>query len=1441
MDLTRPPYYDDFDPQKSYTRILAVPGRVNQARETTQIQTMLQNQIARLGSLIYGNGTILSGCILAISEDKLSVTISPGSVFSDGIIIEFVNNVSVDITGVGTEVVGIIKDEQVITETSDPSLKDPAVGFENYNEPGSHRLKEVWSWSKIYDEGIGIFILKDGALPIQNKKDPAIPKITSQIENVLDIIARRDFQKSGNYLLDGLKCSLLEHPVDKFTKKQLVVSAGTARILGYDITFTSDIKEDINIASDVIEILNEPKIYTPYNPSNGSGASYRLGQRPVAYVDRVTAIYLVVDGEGGRSSVTRGGTPGGSDELSDLHVVSVVAVNQGGTWNPVSESFVGGTTYPTTSYRQDGNRIDWSLVGLEPSGGSSYKVAYKCLLVLTKEIVSASRVVNELIVHGDSAGNNLLDNTFVCEKNNYTPYSVLLSNLVSPVPDPDDPGFLPDYVQDVDFSITDLGEIDWYNHQLQVLEITKGSSNGIDAITGFLDSYTMGDIIDVAHYADPQNVNFDRVTNKFVSTSTSYIENVDYRYSKGIAQIDWSLGGHEPVNTSHYYIAVKARNYKTSNHPVPGGRYYSTYHYWNVEVPGDYLSRDSFFVTWIGAGSIGNVPQVFGLNLQDYVNFHRSSSYNSGIGNYNRPYPNTLVEIDYRYYLPRYVLIGVNLDDPIKIIYGESSDNPSEPFHGADPGNLIIAKIYCPAQSLDMVLTNLGVQTLKVVDLHGIRDRIIRTEENLALTWLDMDAKSIPISNKKGIMTTSFTDNERLDAGWLGSTYSIDPKWEELAMPHSDSFYSLFVDEELTTATIYENICSMVSSGEDIIEQTSYTGDESIAPYALAGQGELEKAQTAYMTLSPSGDTLIIPRLQEFSSQEDADTWVASDIFKLSNPSMWFSKGWTGETVERDYGQYGIQTTESENQRETLTTSYIRDIQGNCRQIEVSFKIPAGLVSTEAAELDFFIYFGGTLVTPTLTGGTPVGSATGSFRPILATGGAQGTFMIPPNIPEGRVEVKVMSTPMNLNGNVWRQVIIAIFDASVVEQLTMQFNRCRCNCWCWCNCNCWACRGRCGTGPLAETLEPIGKYRVLKSVDIDFSKVHPVYGVYACLVTTDNGQPTSNTISSGMIARKFLNASQLAGAGMKKYVFDDPIFMKDECYAIVITGEDGFNINSISEITAGKDIRCKIATLGKKDLLTNITVGTQPFKNGILWRSLTGVTWEQDQKSDLKFKATFNLYPTNRSYYVYMNDLSVVDATAFLCTWNSEMYDGTKINFEYKTPNGKWTEFSPYTLIRLEEVSDLLKFRAKLSTLVSNVSPFCSKFAGLYVQSQGTELKVVTKNFNPGEPSDICDIYLDSHLSIGCEQHIGITFDNGISWVDLNNSVDGNVTGNLLEYLPVDLNIDNVKYRHHWRLTLGSPNTYSSVRVGIVCNVTGSEARLRDPRFSRLVVIASNS
>ena len=63
------PYFDDFNANNNFYRVLYKPAYAVQARELTQTQTILQNQIESFGKSIYREGSIVEGCGISFSND----------------------------------------------------------------------------------------------------------------------------------------------------------------------------------------------------------------------------------------------------------------------------------------------------------------------------------------------------------------------------------------------------------------------------------------------------------------------------------------------------------------------------------------------------------------------------------------------------------------------------------------------------------------------------------------------------------------------------------------------------------------------------------------------------------------------------------------------------------------------------------------------------------------------------------------------------------------------------------------------------------------------------------------------------------------------------------------------------------------------------------------------------------------------------------------------------------------------------------------------------------------------------------------------------------------------------------------------------------------------------------------------------------------------------
>ena len=74
-DLNISPYYDDYSEDKKFHKVLYRAGRPLQARELTQSQSILQNQISRLGDHFFEEGTIIQGAQANIDMEVFFVKV----------------------------------------------------------------------------------------------------------------------------------------------------------------------------------------------------------------------------------------------------------------------------------------------------------------------------------------------------------------------------------------------------------------------------------------------------------------------------------------------------------------------------------------------------------------------------------------------------------------------------------------------------------------------------------------------------------------------------------------------------------------------------------------------------------------------------------------------------------------------------------------------------------------------------------------------------------------------------------------------------------------------------------------------------------------------------------------------------------------------------------------------------------------------------------------------------------------------------------------------------------------------------------------------------------------------------------------------------------------------------------------------------------------------
>jgi len=77
INLNTNPYYDDFDQQKNYNRVLFKPGVPVQARELTTLQSILQDQIEKFGKHFFKEGSVVIPGSIAYDNEYYAVKLEP--------------------------------------------------------------------------------------------------------------------------------------------------------------------------------------------------------------------------------------------------------------------------------------------------------------------------------------------------------------------------------------------------------------------------------------------------------------------------------------------------------------------------------------------------------------------------------------------------------------------------------------------------------------------------------------------------------------------------------------------------------------------------------------------------------------------------------------------------------------------------------------------------------------------------------------------------------------------------------------------------------------------------------------------------------------------------------------------------------------------------------------------------------------------------------------------------------------------------------------------------------------------------------------------------------------------------------------------------------------------------------------------------------------------
>ncbi|MDQ0112317.1 DUF4815 domain-containing protein [Paenibacillus harenae] len=332
--------YNRFDPGKRWVSLQAQSGRRLQSAELNEIQSLSLHRDKRMGDVIFGSGHIIEGGQIYVQPDK-TVILFPSTVYFDGVIHD-IGEKRLSIAGAGEEVIGLKISYTTVTyeDAMGKELLDPAVGYANFGSPGMDRLVATPDWVLNDAAAIPMYRLVDGEV--------VTAKVPPELEGFTPVLARRTHDTSGSFLVSGMDGFIEPAEGDYVT---LVIEAGKAYVLGYEINRLVPTRFKLKKALDTRKVSDEIKTFT------AGTLHYSLNSRPVKAIQEITAKVRKAD-----VSITRDSTTLQDYLLTDA-VADIVSVTQG------AKTYVKGT-----DYQLSGNSIDWSIGTKRPNIGETYRV-----------------------------------------------------------------------------------------------------------------------------------------------------------------------------------------------------------------------------------------------------------------------------------------------------------------------------------------------------------------------------------------------------------------------------------------------------------------------------------------------------------------------------------------------------------------------------------------------------------------------------------------------------------------------------------------------------------------------------------------------------------------------------------------------------------------------------------------------------------------------------------------------------------------------------------------------------------------------------------------------------------------------------------------------------------------------------------------------------------
>lgn len=835
------------------------------------------------------------------------------------------------------------------------------------------------------------------------------------------------------------------------------------------------------------------------------------------------------------------------------------------------------------------------------------------------------------------------------------------------------------------------------------------------------------------------------------SGATEYKQGEDYQLINGQA-ISWAPNGQEPP---------------------AGGTYFVQYVYNKTMV-----ENTDYKVTVKGEGD----------NREWYIDFNDTTG--------SKPVDQTLVNVDYKYYLARKDLVVLDHNGNFTVHKGQSNsmllvDAPNN----VDPLTLNIGTVLVYPDSSTAEAKQWTVTRLTMEELQKLSIRVDNMEYNQAVFYLDQPAMAgeNPVY-LRGVFSDAFISLDKYDTSHPDATVAFDFDTAEITLPYAEVNKKVpSIIAGSSEAHVWGRLVTAPFTEEIGISQPFATEAMNVNPYnAFNKQGVL--------TLNPSADNWIEEERITVTKEDTkamtvrqwwrhgGASWTNDEMSMVSNVTLDNGMSWNNLKDDlRKTGLTGSTLTSGGQQTKESMIEFMR-------QIDVA--ISADNLSPNANNL--VVTFDGLVVPVTPSSGYRKGSQEGTGM-ANADGTFKGVFKIPAGVRCGTREVTIKNESNTASTTFTAQGTMKKTEDIIIKtHVTINL-----------------------VDPLAQSFS-FSTNRVVTSFDVFFASKDSSTNII-CQVRgiTEGGQPNKTVYAERVLKPDQINVSD-DGSLATKIAFDDPLMCKagQEYCLVFITDSDKYTM--------------WIATMGQPRIDDPTqSVNTNPYLEGVLYSSSNASAWSIHQSSDLKFTVyTAKFNETATLEFDVMKNIKV-DRLVLMSTYLTPANTGCQWDMKIVLDNESasttvddkpWLPIANYVDLDVNQIAREVKLKA---TFKANqyMSPMLSLddivFAGFLTALKGS---YVSRTIDLTEaPFNTLKMSYEQFTPAGSTVVAKYSVDGGTTWKTFTSTPT--TTKRTQDFTRVDyvekINESGTFKSIKFRLDLQTSNSFARSRVRrLMCNMT---------------------